>query len=91
MEEQKRTPTPNEDAAIADMITGYFLAFLDEGNRKPGDMTADPEAQPLIAALQKVCPQATTGGLLVKLLLTFAGGVNAGIEIAQQIEKGAQA
>ena len=91
MNEQRKTPTPAEDAAIADMITSYFLAFLDEGKHKPGAITDDPEAQPLIAALQRVCPEAGNGGLLVKLLLTFAGGVDAGIKIAQQIGEGAQA
>lgn len=87
--------TPEDKAAVAGMITQYFLAFVEDGITRPGRMTEQPEAQPLIAALQEICPQAEPGGWLAKMLLAFAGGVDAGLAIAQRIDalagEGAQA
>lgn len=87
--------TPEDSAAIAAMMAQYFLDFLEDGTSRPGHMTEQPEAQPLIAALQEICPQAQPGGWLVKMFLAFAGGVDAGLAIAQSIAgvdgEGAQA
>ena len=82
-------------AEISAMIAQYFLDFLEDGTSRPGRMTEQPEAQPLIAALQEICPQADPGGWLAKMFLSFAGGVDAGLAIAERIDalagEGAQA
>ena len=92
---ENKTPTPEDSAAIAGMIAQYFLDFLEDGTSRPGHMTEQPEAQPLIAALQEICPQAQPGGWLAKMFLSFAGGVNAGLAIAESVAavagEGAQA
>lgn len=90
-----RPEPPEESAAIAGMMAQYFLAFMEDGISRPGRMTEQPEAQPLIAALQEICPQAQPGGWLAKMFLAFAGGIDAGLAIAQRIDalagEGAQA
>lgn len=87
MDEQRQE---NQFDEIANILVDYFFAFFNEINAKSGTMTDDPEAQPLIAALQREHPFVGANSPLVKLFLTFAGGVDAGIEIAQQIGEGAQ-
>ena len=86
-----QTPAPSQEdkAAVSEMIVQYFLAFLEDGNNHPGSITEQPEAQPFLDALQVVCPQADRHSPLAKMLLVFAGGVDAGLEICQKIDRAA--
>lgn len=94
-EKQTPTPTPADTAAVSAMFADYFLAFLEDGNTRSGAITEQPEAQPLLAALQDIAPDATENGLLAKMFLVFCGGIDAGIEICRKIDavagEGAQA
>ena len=85
-EKQTPTPTPEDTAAVSAMFADYFLAFLEDGNTRSGTITEQPEAQPLLAALQDIAPDATENGLLAKMFLVFCGGIDAGIEICRKIE-----
>ena len=74
-----------DEKKIANMLFDQFILFLTADTEQP--LTEQPEAQPLIEALQEHCPDAQPGGWLAKLFLAFAGGVNAGFKMQEALNQ----